>query len=548
MSQYIFILVWIAAMFFLKSVMSGGYRVENILGKKEYRVSWGFAAFAFCPVVIMATFRGDMGDSYAYKTMFRNLPNTISGLLNYIPSVTKDKGFSALSGIIKCIFGSNDVVYFCVLASIQAIILVTIYRKYSTNYLLSIFLFIASTDYLSWMFNGVRQFAAVTIIFASTKFMLEKKWVPTILMILLASTMHQSALVMIPIVIIVQGKAWNKRTILFLSAALVAVTFVNQFTSILDNMMQETQYANMVNDWTLWGDDGTNVFRVLVYSVPTILSLIGLKYIHYENDPVINFCANMSIVSTGLYIISMFSWKKYCPDYQLIEWNESNFDINCNPYVKAAYEDKKWAFVSDYVRLYIVYNQGGVYLDTDVLLHNGIDELLKNSCWMASDDVRYISTGLGFGAEKGNWLIKAIMEAYEGYEYPSGTNVTRDTVVIEKQLSEWKKTDRTQLVNGIMLIGLKDYGKYATHLYTYTWADDEVRKKREADIMADKKKSSRTKVIWKIKTILRNPRFISFFDGVRGTKIDKVYTFIAYDLLDYGLLYFVQRLLRKIRK
>ena len=57
----------------------------------------------------------------------------------------------------------------------------------------------------------------------------------------------------------------------------------------------------------MWGDDGTNVFRVLVYSVPTILSLIGLKYIHYENDPVINFCANMSIVSTGLYIISMFT-------------------------------------------------------------------------------------------------------------------------------------------------------------------------------------------------------------------------------------------------
>lgn len=331
MSQYIFILVWIAAMFFLKSVMSGGYRVENILGKKEYRVSWGFAAFAFCPVVIMATFRGDMGDSYAYKTMFRNLPNTISGLLNYIPSVTKDKGFSALSGIIKCIFGSNDVVYFCVLASIQAIILVTIYRKYSTNYLLSIFLFIASTDYLSWMFNGVRQFAAVTIIFASTKFMLEKKWVPTILMILLASTMHQSALVMIPIVIIVQGKAWNKRTILFLSAALVAVTFVNQFTSILDNMMQETQYANMVNDWTLWGDDGTNVFRVLVYSVPTILSLIGLKYIHYENDPVINFCANMSIVSTGLYIISMFTSGIFIgrlPIYACIYFYQETFKLN----------------------------------------------------------------------------------------------------------------------------------------------------------------------------------------------------------------------------
>lgn len=58
------------------------------------------------------------------------------------------------------------------------------------------------------------------------------------------------------------------------------------------------------------------------------------------------------------------SWKKYCPDYQIIEWNESNFDINCNPYVKAAYEDKKWAFVSDYARLYIVYNRGGGYIST----------------------------------------------------------------------------------------------------------------------------------------------------------------------------------------
>lgn len=307
MSQYIFILIWVFVMFLVKAMIAGEYRTEYILGKKEHRISWEFALFSFFPVIIMATLRGDMGDSYAYKMMFRDLPSTISGLISYIPSVTKDKGFSVLSGIIKCVIGNNDVIYFFILAFIQGIILVSIYRKYSTNYLLSIFLFIASTDYLSWMFNGVRQFTAVTIIFASTKFMIEKKWVPTILLILFASTMHQSALLMIPIVIIVQGKAWNKRTILFLLVSLIAVTFVDQFTNILDDMMQETQYANMVTDWTMWGDDGTNIFRVLVYSVPTILSFVGLKYIHYEDDPIINFCTNMSIVSTGLYIISMFT-------------------------------------------------------------------------------------------------------------------------------------------------------------------------------------------------------------------------------------------------
>lgn len=307
MSQYVFILIWMFGMFLVKAMIAGEYRTEYILGKKEHRISWGFALFSFFPVIIMATFRGDMGDSYAYKMMFRDLPSTISGLISYIPSVTKDKGFSVLSGLIKCLIGNNDVIYFFILAFMQGIILVSIYRNYSTNYLLSIFLFIASTDYLSWMFNGVRQFTAVIIIFASTKFMIEKKWLPTILLILFASTMHQSALLMIPIVMIVQGKAWNKRTILFLLVSLIAVTFVDQFTNILDDMMQETQYANMVTDWTMWGDDGTNIFRVLVYSVPTILSFVGLKYIHYEDDPIINFCANMSIVSTGLYIISMFT-------------------------------------------------------------------------------------------------------------------------------------------------------------------------------------------------------------------------------------------------
>lgn len=307
MSRYIFILIWILIMYFLKEIINREYRVETVYGKKEYRVSWGFAAFVFFPIIIMAAFRGDMGDSYAYRMMFNDLPNTISGLISYIPAVTKDKGFSALSGVIKYIFGSNNVHYFFILALIQGAILISIYRRYSTNYVISIFLFIASTDYLSWMFNGVRQFTAVTLIFSATKFMIEKKWVRTILIILLASTMHQSAILMIPIVLIVQGKAWNKRTVSFLLAALIAVIFVNQFTDILDNMMQETQYANMVSDWTGWGDDGTSGFRVLVYAVPTILSFIGLKYIRYENDPIINFCTNMSIVSTGLYIISMFT-------------------------------------------------------------------------------------------------------------------------------------------------------------------------------------------------------------------------------------------------
>ena len=71
------------------------------------------------------------------------------------------------------------------------------------------------------------------------------------------------------------------------------------------------------------------------------------------------------------------SWRKYCPDYEIIEWNESNFDINLCQYVREAYKEKKWAFVSDYARFWILYNFGGIYMDTDVELITSIDGLVE---------------------------------------------------------------------------------------------------------------------------------------------------------------------------
>lgn len=245
------------------------------------------------------------------------------------------------------------------------------------------------------------------------------------------------------------------------------------------------------------------------------------------------------------------SWKKYCPDYEIIEWNESNFDINSIPYVEQAYADKKWAFVSDYVRLYVIHKQGGIYLDTDVLLHHRMDGLLKYSCWLASDDVRYINTGLGFGAEKGNTLIQSMMNAYKNYEYPSGTNAIRDTKIIESELPQWIKSDKSLIVScggegDIFIIGLKDYGKYATHLYTYTWAGKETQRKREYEIINKKKNRFGGRLKWKIKCVMRSSKLIAYFDNKRGLKSERIYTFLAYDFLDYGLIHFVKRFANKV--
>ena len=304
MSEYILILIWIGAMALLAN-QRGLKRTELVCGEEVQRFPWWFAFVVFVPVIWMAGHRGYIGDTGAYLSGFLGMPDSFAGIPAFAETRPKDTGFYVFSAILKQFIGNRGVWYFTVLAAIQGISLLTIYRKYSSSYILSLFLFLASTDYISWMYNGIRQFMAVTIIFAATSLMLRKKYVPLILVILFASLFHQSALLMIPIVLIAQGRAWNTRTLLFIAAAVVAVLFVDRFTDFLDTALEETQYANVVSDYTSWNDDGTNPIRVLVYSVPAILAFVGRKRIMYEDNRLINLCANFSLITAGLYLVSM---------------------------------------------------------------------------------------------------------------------------------------------------------------------------------------------------------------------------------------------------
>lgn len=112
------------------------------------------------------------------------------------------------------------------------------------------------------------------------------------------------------------------------------------------------------------------------------------------------------------------SWKKHCPDYEIIEWNETNFNISqCPAYVQDAYHAGLWAFVSDYARLKIVYENGGVYLDTDVELLKPLDKLLEYRGFFAFEDPKRIATGLGFGAVPKLELLQEMMEDYHAMSF-----------------------------------------------------------------------------------------------------------------------------------
>ena len=124
------------------------------------------------------------------------------------------------------------------------------------------------------------------------------------------------------------------------------------------------------------------------------------------------------------------SWKKYCPDYEIRLWNEENFDLDCTPYCAEMFRRKKWAFLTDYVRLKVVCDQGGVYLDTDVQLLKPLDPLLQRGAFMGFECSNLVATGLGFAAEAGHPFLKENMAFYESLRdfdaIPACPHITTD--------------------------------------------------------------------------------------------------------------------------
>ncbi|HFU5879312.1 glycosyltransferase family 32 protein [Enterococcus durans] len=111
------------------------------------------------------------------------------------------------------------------------------------------------------------------------------------------------------------------------------------------------------------------------------------------------------------------SWKKYCPEYTIMRWDEKSFDVSAYKFTSEAYKKRKWAFVSDFARLKVVDEYGGFYLDTDVELLRSLDPLTKLRGFMGLESFDCIASGLCFGAEKGNKHIKALLDIYRNFDY-----------------------------------------------------------------------------------------------------------------------------------
>lgn len=130
------------------------------------------------------------------------------------------------------------------------------------------------------------------------------------------------------------------------------------------------------------------------------------------------------------------SWRKYLPDYELKEWNEDNFDVNIIPYTKQAYEAKKYAFVSDYARFWILYHFGGIYFDTDVEVIRPMDDIIARGAFMGLEKGAFhrnrpmVAPGLGLGVEAGHSFYRLMLSVYEGMTFLNADGIQKPGTVV----------------------------------------------------------------------------------------------------------------------
>ena len=183
------------------------------------------------------------------------------------------------------------------------------------------------------------------------------------------------------------------------------------------------------------------------------------------------------------------SWKKYLPDYEIKEWNEGNFDVNIIPYTSEAYKVKKYAFVSDYARFWVLYKYGGLYFDTDVEVIKNMDDIIAKGPFMGCESEAQVGAtpaqigvapGLGLGVNPGLGLYGELLAQYDGKHYilPDGTFNPETVVAITTELLCQKgliNTSEVQQVDGVWIYPKdyfcpKDYLTKQLHITEHTYS------------------------------------------------------------------------------
>ncbi len=302
MQVYLFIILWIVLIGFISK---GSEDTEIIEGRQEKRSNYTYAILAFSAIIFFTGLRSTVGDTHVYIRNFENLIVYDKSLWSVIRDSNGYQMFYAYGYLVKKYISENPTVYLFGIALISGAFAMIGFRRYSCDYTYALVLFMLSGKFV-WMMNGIKQFAAVALLFMAMKHIaVKKKKYIYFIYILLAYFIHPSAIIMLPAYFILRDKPWSLRIIITMALSVLAVAFVGEFTDLLSFLTEDTVFENGVEQFAI--DDGSNIMRFFVAAVPAVLALLKKKEVEAIATPTVNVMINMSVLSACCYLVATFT-------------------------------------------------------------------------------------------------------------------------------------------------------------------------------------------------------------------------------------------------
>lgn len=320
-------LLWVPLIYFVYSmghkeeVMLTDYNIQQGIQKK---IPLAYAIVVFGYFIFWIGMRKYVADTTAYINMFQSIPADFSTAWNQIDWEGKNPGFDIFNIIFKCFISQDFQWWLMTIAIISGVCIMIVLRKYSCSFFFSSFLFMTFLTY-TWMMNGMRQFICVAVLFLCCDWIKDGKFIRFLIAVLLMSTFHMTALLMIPIYFVARSKPWDKKIGLFIVGIILICIFAEPFFSGVDSALGGTAYAGATGQFA--EDDGVNPIRVLFYAIPPVIAFIFREKLkpYYEKNPIIPICVNMSLITAALYLVGVFTsgiligrLPIYCEVYNLI--------------------------------------------------------------------------------------------------------------------------------------------------------------------------------------------------------------------------------------
>lgn len=277
-------------------------RFVLVNGQYEPRAKRWQAVILFGIVILICGLRSGIADTPAYIQEFNGAVSDITQL--DFDAIQRDKGYAILEVLFKQFISDDYHLWLLLIAAISGIAIMYTMYKYSIDFGMSFFLFIASTQF-SWLVNGMRQFLAVCLIFAAIPLLMERKWIKYFIVVLFASTIHGTAVVMIPVYFISQWKPFSMKVLLMC----VIIAIVGMNITSFEFLFENTQYDGYMD--SIEAATSMNAIRFLVALVPAFIAFVGRKIVLSENNKLINICTNMSFFYVAVQFAALFIGANY---------------------------------------------------------------------------------------------------------------------------------------------------------------------------------------------------------------------------------------------